>query len=265
MRRVLVLSSIAILTLSACSADDGEPTDSVALDDQSANDDAALGSDDAEGAADEADAPTDSATGEDEPGDNSADDASADPDSQAPDTSDHSIDPGDEDSLADIGVAQPGTWPIGDAGTVSFDVVDGRLVLEDITEVDGWSSRIDDEDDDEIDIEFTQGSVSWRFEVELTDGGTTLEIELDLEDDNADPGSYDIGDAGTFAFEVAGSRLSLTDLSVADGWTVTDQDEDDDEFDFEVEQAERRFEVEVELDGGMIELEIDYTVTGSLS
>lgn len=75
-------------------------------------------------------------------------------------------------------------------------------------DADGWDADIDEQDRDEI------------------------EIDQDIED--ADPGSYDLGDAGSFAFQIDGGRLVRTDLQVADGWTLVEPDEEDDGFGFEL-------------------------------
>jgi hypothetical protein len=165
--------------------------------------------------------------------------------------------------VVDLTTAVPGTWPVGDAGTVTFSLAGGRLVLEDVSTADGWTSRIDEEDDDELEVDFERDGVSWEFEVEVDDGRLEVELRQDLRD--AQPGSYDLADAGSFAFEVADGRLTLTTLDVADGWELTEREEDADEFEFELRQGEREFDVEVELDDGRVEVEIDYKVTGPIT
>jgi hypothetical protein len=166
-------------------------------------------------------------------------------------------------ALVDLTEAVPGTWPVGDAGTVTFSIVDGALVLEDVEAAEGWTSSIDERSPDEIEVDFVRGAVEWEIEIELEDGGATLEIEIDQDVEGADAGSYDLGDAGRFAFEVQDGRLVLTDLSVADGWTVTERDEGAVGIEVELRNGSRRFDVEVELeDDGSVELEIDYEVTG---
>jgi len=70
-------------------------------------------------------------------------------------------------ALVDTDSAQPGTWPVGDAGTVTFEVVDGLLTLEDHEAADGWEATVDEQDDDEIEVDFTQDGARWEFEVEM--------------------------------------------------------------------------------------------------
>jgi hypothetical protein len=168
--------------------------------------------------------------------------------------------------LVDLTEAVPGSWPVGDAGTVTFTIVDGALVLDDVTAADGWRADIDEQEPDEIEVDFRSGDVEWEIEIELEDGGTILEIEIDQDIERAEPGSYDLGDAGTFAFSVFDGRLILDDLNVADGWTLTELDEEADEIEFELVNGPREFDVEIELgDDGSIEIEIDYQVVGPVA
>lgn len=172
---------------------------------------------------------------------------------------------GSGDGLVDLTEAIPGTWPVGDAGTVTFGIVDGALVLDDVRAADGWDVDIDEQDADEIEVDFRRDNVEWKIEIELEDGATVLAIEIDQDIEDADPGSYDLGDAGSFSFQVDGGRLVLTDLRIADGWTVVERDEEADEIEIELVNGPRRIDVEVELDDGVIEVEIDYEVTGPVS
>jgi hypothetical protein len=109
---------------------------------------------------------------------------------------------------------------VGDAGTVTFSLVDGALVLDDVEAAEGWTSSIDEQDPDEIEVTFVRGDIQWEIEVQLDDGGDALGIEIRQDIERADAGSYDIGDAGTFAFEVQDGRLVLADLSVADDGSI---------------------------------------------
>lgn len=242
----------AVLLLSACGGDgDGDELASVGLD--------------ADDTTEEMDG-----TGEaDDPDD--ADEAGSEPASEAAGTDDTSDDGDDsttsvQEDVVDLTEAIPGTWPVGDAGTVTFSLADGDLVLDDVTTNDGWSSDIDGQDPDEIGVDYTRGDVSWEIDIELEDDSRILEIEIDQDIEPADTGSYDIGDAGTFAFSVIDGQLVLDDLNVTDGWTLGELDEATDEIEFELVNGPRSFDVEVELeDDGTIELEIDYEVTGPVT
>lgn len=241
MRRPLVLAATLLVLLSACDSSGDEAGD-IALEGQDP-------------------APTT----EEEPDDPAASDAETDPpDGDADATDGDPADEGTED-LVDLTEAVPGTWPVGDAGTVTFSIADGSLVLDDVGTADGWTSDVDEQDPDEIEVDFRQGNVTWQIEIELEEGGSILEIEIDQDIGDADAGSYDIGDAGTFAFDVQDGQLGLTDLNVDDGWTVVEQDEEPDEIEIELVNGPRVFDVEIELDDGIVEIEVGYEVAGPAS
>ncbi len=64
------------------------------------------------------------------------------------------------------------TYNVGDAGVVTLDVVDGRLVLVNAAPKSGWSISSEDEDssDDEIDVEFLSSTVRVEFSATFVDG-----------------------------------------------------------------------------------------------
>jgi hypothetical protein len=247
--RRLPMLTAGILLLAACS-DGGDPTDPIEL-----------GSSEP-GVAEEQ--PTDEPDGG-TLGAGAEDDAAG--DATEPDAAtDEPRSDGNTPGLVDLTEAIPGTWPVGDAGTVTFAIVDGALVLEDVAAADGWRADIDEQDPDEIEVDFRRGDVEWEIEIELENGGTILEIEIDQDIERAEPGSYDLGDAGTFAFSVSDGRLVLDDLNIADGWTLTELDEEAHEIEFELVNGPREFDVEIELEeDGSIEIEIDYEVVGPVT
>lgn len=157
--------------------------------------------------------------------------------------------------------AVPGTWAVGEAGTVTFDVVDGALVLEDVSPADGWTVTDTEEAPDEIEVDFQRDAVEVEIEIELEGG--ILEVEIDTDIEGAEPGTYDIGDAGSFTFGVVDGRLELTDLTVADGWEVTEREVEADEIEIELRNGAMRWDADVDLDG-TIEIEIDYEVSGRI-
>ena len=240
--RRLALLVTGLLLLAACS-DASQSADPVDLD---GGDTEVTGDGDPDDGDTTEAPPEDAPNADDDPGDDTASD-----------------DPSTDASQVDTTEAVPGTWPVGDAGTVTFALADGTLVLEDVTAADGWRDDIDEQDPDEIEVDFRRDDVEWKIEIELKDGGSVLEIEIDQDIHDAEPGSYDIGDAGTVAFSVADGRLVLDDLAIADGWTLTELDEEADEIEIEVVDGPREYDVEIELEGdGSVEVEIDYEVVG---
>gem|GEM_PF-3032160 len=73
-------------------------------------------------------------------------------------------------------------YQVGDAGEVELRIEDGGLVLVEVRPNDGWNFEIDDEDRDEIDIDFRRGDEEWEFEAELDDGALDIEIDRDIDD-----------------------------------------------------------------------------------
>lgn len=250
--RALLVALAAAALLAACADDGGNDTGSAGPEDPATDEapttdgaepDAAGGPLDGSGAADD-EAPSEDATdaGDDAAGDDAETDEATD--------------------AGSIAVARSGTWPVGDAGTVTFEVEGDALVLVGYEPSDGWDARVDEEDDDEIEVDFQRDDVRWEFEVELDDG--QLEIEIRQDHLDAEPGAYDLPDGGAFAFEADGD-LTLASVTPGDGWEVTDQEEGSDEIEISLRATDRRLEVEVELDDGRIEIEIDYEVVGPMS
>ncbi len=160
--------------------------------------------------------------------------------------------------------AEPGTWRIGDAGTVTFSVSDGALSLDDVTPADGWEVTEEEVDDDEIDVDFERSGETYEFQVDLEDGGTVLKVDIDHDIDDADPGTFDLGDAGSITVSVDGGRLVLDDLTVGEGWEVATREEEDDEIEIDLVSGDRRWDVEFELDDGLLDVALDYEVRSSL-
>ena len=253
LRRFLPVLMIAAFVLAACGGDEAGPADSIDLEGTDTDD--ANGTSDSSDTSDSntSDAPTEDAadTGTDAP---AADgEASGDATPQ---------EPGD---AVDTTEAVAGTWPIGDAGTVTFSLVDGALTLDEVVANDGWQTNVDKEDRDEIEVDLRGEDVEWQFEAELEDQGSRLKIQIDQDIDDAAPGTYDLGDAGTFTFEVTDGRLTLVELALTEGWTQQKLEEEDDEIEFDIVSGSRQFEVQIDLeDDGRVEVDIEYEVVGDV-
>jgi hypothetical protein len=194
----------------------------------------------------------------DDGGAQAAQDPSSDGDAGSPEA-----EPATSGDVVDGTEAVPGTWQVGDAGTVTFDVVDGALVLEDVSENEGWSVTDIEEAADEIEVDFRRDDVEVEIEIGLESGGTILEIEIDTDIEDAEPGTYDLGDAGSFSFEVVDGVLELTDVTATDGWDLTEQDVEGDEIEIELRRGAARWDADVDLDGS-VEVELDYEVAGQV-
>lgn len=156
-----------------------------------------------------------------------------------------------------------GTWQVGDAGEVEFALEGGALSLTEVRPAEGWQHRVADEQPDEIEAHFTRDATDWKFEVELD--AETMEISKELEIEQAEGGTYQVGSAAEVSFDTDGSTVTLGDVRTNDGWTVVKQDEstDDIEIDFSNDiGGSAEFEVEAEDTG--VGLEIDQKLTGSI-
>lgn len=161
---------------------------------------------------------------------------------------------------ASDGVLSDGVWEVGEAGTVEFAVGPEGLELIEVVANDGWSYSIDVEVAREIEVDFEQGPREYEIEIEYENG--ILEIEIDLDIDPAEPGTFELGPAGTATLSVSGGTVTLDDLTVSDGWSVTEQDTSDGEVEVELRRDNVRWELDAEVDDGVLEVEIDFEIEG---
>lgn len=154
-----------------------------------------------------------------------------------------------------------GVWEIDDAGVVDFTVGDNGLELGEVVSYEDWEVRVTEEDPDEIEVEFRRAERRYVFEVEYD--GRILEIEQDLDIAPAEPGRFEIGGAAVATIAVEGNSVILTDLEVADGWTVTDQDESDGEVEVDLRRDNVDWTFEAEIDDGELEVAIDFKIEGA--
>jgi hypothetical protein len=227
--RRAALLLVPVLTLAACGGDDEGTSDPIALEDGS--------------------------TSSDPGADGSTADAGVEPGDGGQTTEPHG-------GVVDASVAEPGPWQVGDAGTVTFSIVGGALVLVDVAPADGWEVTEQEADDDEIDVDLERDGETHVFQVELEDGGTVLTVDIAHDIDDAEPGTFELGDAGSVTVSIDGDRLLLDDLTVGDGWEVVTREESDDEIELDLVRGDQRWDLEIELDDGRLEVERDYEVRG---
>ena len=166
------------------------------------------------------------------------------------------------------GELRDGVWAIGPAGEVEFRVT-GPNSLELIAAVanDGWDITEQEVESDSIEVDFRRDNVTFEFEVEMSNG--VLEIEIDQDIDRAENGTFFVGEAGTVAVSVDGSRLVLGDVGLMDGWNETSRDVDNDDVELDFRRDGDGFfelwEFNADLDDGKLEIEIDYEIEGRFS
>jgi hypothetical protein len=69
-------------------------------------------------------------------------------------------------------------FEVGSAGTVSFQILGGRLILLDVAVNTGWNFEVEENSSDEIEISFDNGDGSNEFEAKVHNGVVEVEIEL---------------------------------------------------------------------------------------
>src|SRR5690606_35628303 len=103
-----------------------------------------------------------------------------------------------------------------DAGDVTLRVEGDRLVLVDVQPSDGWTHRVDEDDDDEIEIDFRDNGREIDFEAEIDDG----RLKIDVCDTVLDPAGdvYTVGDAGEVEVrQVGDDDLELVEVRPNEG------------------------------------------------
>ncbi len=71
--------------------------------------------------------------------------------------------------------AEPGRWPVAQAGVVELAVEDDRLRLVGVEPAQGWTHRVAKQARDDVEVVFSAGGEDWELEAELDDGA--LEVE----------------------------------------------------------------------------------------
>jgi hypothetical protein len=84
-------------------------------------------------------------------------------------------------SCVDLPEAPDGFYRVFEAGSAVVTREGDRLVLGAIAPAEGWEARVDDQDDDEIEIEFFRGDEELDLEVEIDDGRVEVEVCADAD------------------------------------------------------------------------------------
>ncbi|MGV0838310.1 hypothetical protein [Mycolicibacterium thermoresistibile] len=85
------------------------------------------------------------------------------------------------DQCVRIDPAPDGRYQVFDAGTAVVTFADGRLTLESVTPAEGWTHQVDDQEPDEVEIEFRRDAEQLDLELEVDDG--RLEVKICNDDD----------------------------------------------------------------------------------
>jgi hypothetical protein len=83
-----------------------------------------------------------------------------------------------DDEDLELTVSAGGTFTIPGVGTVTIDILEGRLVLDGIS-APGWDVEIEEHQDDRIEVGFRMGEAKAEFEAELENGVLQIEVDTD--------------------------------------------------------------------------------------
>ena len=85
----------------------------------------------------------------------------------------------------DIDPADPGTFAVGEAGTVAVTVENGRVVLGENSIGDGWNEVKREVDDDDIELDYRRDGSGffeqWEIRVDREDRGLDVEVDYEIE------------------------------------------------------------------------------------
>jgi len=163
----------------------------------------------------------------------------------------------------EVAVMRDGAWKVGDAGEVECRFENGALALVGSRANPGWEVDIDEQDADEIEVDFGRGKIEWNFDVEAE--GNVLQVEIAQEIDAAEAGVYRIGDAGEVEFGLENGRLALVEARPNEGWDARVSEEADDELEADFVRGNVEWHFEAELDDGEIPVDVGQRISGPVA
>lgn len=111
-----------------------------------------------------------------------------------------------------------GTWEVGDAGSVTF-VADGQAIrLVSVNPRQGWTPSVVREALDRLEVDFRRGREVRELEVRYRHG--LLRVEVESEDEAAQPGRFTVGDAGEVEIAVDDGQLRLVEVATSPRWAM---------------------------------------------
>jgi hypothetical protein len=120
---------------------------------------------------------------------------------------------------------------VGDAGVVTVDIVDGRLILLAAEPTPGWAVTDTEQDDDGIEVDFESGTVRVRFEASIEDDRIVPHVESEAIGSASRAAPAPAG-SGSSSRAGSGSPAPVT-APPAQASSRDDDDHDDDEYEYE--------------------------------
>lgn len=154
-----------------------------------------------------------------------------------------------------------GTWEVGEAGCVTFIADEDAIRLVSVHPREGWSPEVVREQPDRLSVEFSRGRDERELEVRYRHG--VLRVEIESEDEAAQPGRFTVGNAGEVEIAVDDGRLRLVEVGTNPGWSMEVDEESGREVKVDFRQGELEWEFEAELSRrGRLDVEIEMEVEG---
>lgn len=165
--------------------------------------------------------------------------------------------------MADIAGVRDGRWAVGDAGAVTFAARGDELALEEVAAEPAWSPTVRRQEPDRLEVEFRRGGEEWELEVTYRKG--ILVIELEHEQEEAEPGRYEVGDAGAVEIAASQGRLELVEVHTNPGWSMDVADKRAHEVEVTFRRGALEWEFEARLSKwGRLAVEIEMGIEGPL-
>lgn len=158
--------------------------------------------------------------------------------------------------------ARDGTWTVGDAGEVDFQIRQGVLQLGDVREYPGWIHTLRRVDDDTLELEFVGSGITWEFTAHYN--RNVLRVAQSKSIDLAEPGHYQIGSAGEVEVAVVDGAPQLEDASPADGWEVAIDDANPAELTATFSHQPVVWTFAARVDAGQLEVDVGYEVASTV-
>jgi hypothetical protein len=154
------------------------------------------------------------------------------------------------------------TIPAGAAGSVTIQMVDGRLTIVSVNPAAGFTVTEQRISRHAADFTFESDLFEIELEIDIEDGDFVAELDVETADDviSADDGeiTIDVADAGTATLTINDGELALAVTDPASGWDASrDRDRDDDSVEVVFTDGNTLVELDAELDDGYLEIEIE--------
>lgn len=161
-----------------------------------------------------------------------------------------------------VSEARDGTWTVGDAGEVDFQLREGALELGDVREYQGWMHALRRVDEGSIELEFVGSGVTWELTVHYQRG--VLRVAQTKSIDLAEPGRYPVGSAGEVEVATADGAPSLAEVTPAEGWEVSVDDDDPEELTATFSHEPTVWTFTARVEAGQLQIDVGYEIASAV-